>query len=371
MKVPHIFKQCQALSWKGGSQIMNLFEKYKDYVVFTSLKKELHCLNFKYNDSYIAIYTNQPDKLKLVFDEKCLFQNCDVDVNNVIGKLVVYCEAHLFERRYDCDDYTDGKPVLKSHPMYVDGIINSFFEVGDLEIHIFHYPREIININNKKSFEFCSFVGTNEDVTRELLSGVKKIISRYNHLKGIFSIHGAGLGKEENGYLFLSGSRAGKSTLFVNLVSSGFTPINDDIVFWSKKNNNEIVISGCATLPQIRTGTFDSVVPVGSLQNNDLQSPHFFREIIKSNNNYNRSILLQAIFIPEIGHDKSSIRRINNTDVFRKELRACMVHGNYEIDECFLESIKVLNSIPTFKFCMSRDYNEVCQVLNCFLGDYS
>ena len=48
-----------------------------------------------------------------------------------------------------------------------------------------------------------------------------------------------------------------------------------------------------------------------------------------------------------------------------------MVHGNYEIDERFLESIKSLNSLPTFKLCMSKNYNEVCQVLNDFLGDYS
>ena len=62
---------------------------------------------------------------------------------------------------------------------------------------------------------------------------------------------------------------------------------------------------------------------------------------------------------------------IKKIDVFKKELRACMVHGNYEIDERFLESIKSLNSLPTFKLCMSKNYNEVCQVLNDFLGDYS
>lgn len=48
-----------------------------------------------------------------------------------------------------------------------------------------------------------------------------------------------------------------------------------------------------------------------------------------------------------------------------------MVHGNYEIDEQFLEAIKTLNSLPTFKLNMSQNYNEVFQTLDRFLGDYS
>ena len=350
---------------------MNIFEKYKEYVVFTSLKKELSVFYFLYENNYVAVYSNRPDKLELVFDTRFLFQNCDA-ANKIIGKLIVCYEEHLFEKRYNYDTYRDGEFVLKSHPMYIEGITNSFFEIGDLEIHVFHYPREIVNVNNKKSLEFCSFVGTEDDIIRELLYGMKKILSRYNHFKGVFSIHGAALSNNKKGYLFLSGSRAGKSTLFVNLMLSGLIPINDDIVFWSLNDHKEVVISGCATLPQLRKGTFDTVVPIQSMQCHNLHSSHLCNEILsKVNNSYDKTAILQAIFIPELGYDTSTISEIKKIDVFKKELRACMVHGNYEIDERFLESIKSLNSLPTFKLCMSKNYNEVCQVLNDFLGDYS
>lgn len=349
---------------------MNIFEKYNDYVVFTSLKKDLSVFYFMYNGNYVAVHTNRPDKLEVAFDTRFLCQNCESD--KVIGNILVCFDEHLFEKRYDYDTYTDGEFVLKSHPMYIEGVANAFFEIGDLEIHVFHYPHEILNINNKRSLEFCSFVGTDEDIVREFLYGMKKILSRYNHSKGVFSIHGAALAKNKEGYLFLSGSRAGKSTLFVNLISSGFVPINDDIVFWSRNNHKEVVISGCATLPQLRKNTFDIIVPVQSMQHHNLHSSHLSNEILSEiNDNYDKNAILQAIFIPEFGYDKSSINEINKTDIFKKELRACMVHGNYEIDEQFLEAIKTLNSLPTFKFCMSKNYNDVCQTLNHFLEEYS
>ena len=349
---------------------MNVFDKYKDYIVFTSLKKELEIVYFKYHDDKVAVYTNRPDKLEFAFDKRFLYQDCDR--SKVIGTIMVYFDEHLFEKRYDHNAYTDGEFVLKSHPMYIEGVTNSFFEIGDLEIHIFHYPHEIININNKKSYEFCAFVGVEEDIVRELLFGMKKILSRYNFAKGIFSIHGAALAKNNNGCLFLAGSRAGKSTLYTNLLFSGFAPVNDDIVFWARRNHEELVISGCATLPQLRKNTFHMVTPVQSMQKYQLNSPDLCREMISELDvAYDEQLVLQEIFIPEFGYDKSSIIEINKSDVFRQKLRACMVHGNYEIGEFFLEAMKALNALPVYKLCMSQDYNEVSQLLNHFLGDYS
>ena len=344
---------------------MNIFEKYKDYVIFSSIKKELSIVYFTYNENYVAIHTNRPEWLNWAFDSNFLCNNCKN--GNLIGKITIYFDENLFEKRYDYDTYADGEFVLKSHPMYVEGVTNSFFEIEDLEIHVFHYPRKIISINNKRSFEFSSFVCTKEDLIRESLYGIKKILSRYNHYKGVFSIHAAALSRNEKGYLFLSGSRVGKSTLFVNLFFDGFEPINDDIVFWSYKHG-KIVIHGCATLPQLRKNTFDAIIPHKSMPTDNLLE-------YQSNFNYyslygcklNKRTPLDAIFIPQFGYAKSSIERIKNLDVFKKELRACIAHGNYEIDESFLEAIKSLNAVPTFKFCMSADYNEVCSTLNNFL----
>lgn len=342
---------------------MEIFEKYKNYIVFTSLKKELSVCYFKYNNIYVAIHTNRPDKLGTAFSKTFLYQYCEL--NKIVGNLLVYYDEHLFEKRYNYDSYSDGEFVLKTHPMYIDGITNSFFEIGDMEIHVFHYPHEIVNINNKNSLEFCSFVGTIEDITRELLYGMKKILSRYNHSHEVFSIHSAALAKDKKGYLFLSGSRSGKSTLFVNLVLDGFEPINDDIVFWSLNNNKQIIIDGCATMPQVRKNTFDTIIPVQTMQDFDFA---YLENVISSHIDNNIAIL-QAIFIPEFGYDETSIVKVERADIFKKELRACMVHGNYEIDEKFLESIKTLNAIPTFKLCMSKDYNEVCQILNHFINN--
>lgn len=345
---------------------MDMFEKYKDYVIFTSLKNELSVSYFMYNGNYIAIYTNRPDKLGFAFEPRFLYGNCETD--KIIGQLVVFFDQNLFEKRYDFNSYNDGDFILKSHPMYIEGVSNSFFELCNYEVHIYHYPHEIVNINNKKSLDFFSFVGMDEDIVRELLYGIKKIISRYNHSKGIFSIHGAALRSNKKGYLFLSGSRAGKSTLFVNLIFDGFAPINDDIVFWAKNNNNEIIINGCATLPQLRENTFKKVVPVQTLRKYTIDNHDLRNEILsKYTEEYSEDSVLQAIFVPEFGYDKSSVNEISNADIFRTELRACMVHGNYEVDECFLDSIKRLNSLPTFKFCMSNNYDEVCHTFNSYL----
>lgn len=181
--------------------------------------------------------------------------------------------------------------------MYTEGAANSFFKIGDLEIHVFHYPHEIVNINNKRSHEFRSFVGTDEDIIRELLYGMKKILSRYNHSKGVFSIYGAALAKTKRGYLFLSGSRVGKSTLFVSLILLGFVPINDDIVFWSRNNHEQVIISGCATLLLLRKNTFDSIVPVQPMQQHNLHSSHLSNEILSKINAIMIKVLSYRLYL--------------------------------------------------------------------------
>lgn len=344
---------------------VDVFEKYKNYVVFTALKKDLLCTYVMYDHNYVAVYTNRLDMVKVAFDNNYLFESCDHD--KIIGIMTVIYEEHLFENRYCSNTYKDSEPVLKTHPMYVEGVGNSFFEIGNLEIHIFHYPNEIVNINNKKSFEYCSFVGKEEDIVRELLCGYKKILARYNHLSGTYSIHGAAVSDGEKGFLFLSGSRVGKSTLFLNLIASGYYPLNDDIIFWEKGVNKEIFISGCATLPQLRKGTFENIVPVLSLQQRINSSSLEDDELMRhSYSFFERKVDLHAIIIPELGHKKCSIIKIDNASALKKELRACMVHGNYDVDEKYLNSIKALNSIPTYKIHMSKNYVEICDMLQNF-----
>lgn len=341
---------------------MNIFEKYKDYVIFTAVKNDLPVIYFLYDEKYIAIYTNCPDKLGFVFVPHFLYEDCEKD--KIIGNLVVYFDSNLFEKRYDFSDYNDSDFVLKTHPMYINEVNNSFFELGDYEIHIYHYPHEIINVNNKRNSDFLSFVGVEEDIVRELLYGTKKIISRYNRTKSIFSIHGAALKKDEKGYLFISGSHAGKSTLFVNMLFNGFKPLNDDIVFW-KENNDRIILSGCATLPQLRKDTFEKVLPIKILQRHLISKCDLHNEILREYiGGYGEDSALQSIVIPQLGYDKSYIKKVDNMEVLKIVLRACMVHGNYETDEIFLNSLKKLSSFPMFKFCMSNNYDEVCSIFN-------
>lgn len=349
--------------------MMDIFEKYKDYIIFSSLKQEFPNNYFRYENYYISIQTNKSEYLKYVFDARLLCQKCREE--DIIGHLLVYFDEHLLAKRYDYQTYHDGEIVSKSHPMYIEGVTNSFLEFGDAEIHIYHYPHEIINIFHKKSFEFFSFVSSEDDILRELLYGVKKILSRYNYFKRIYSIHGAAVVKEGKAYLFLSGSRGGKSSLFINLISNQYHPINDDIVFWTKIKD-KVKLFSCGTLPQIRRDTFKKVKPVKSIQGVDFSELRSAEEIMsKAIHEEDRDAILEAVFIPEIGYERSLITEVAKESVLKKELRACMVHGNYEADKDFLESFKILNAYPVYKLCMSDNYEEVCQTIDDFLKDYS
>ena len=342
----------------------DIFEKYKDYIIFTSIKQEIPVTYFKHNKLYIGIHTNKTEYLRYVCDARFLYKNCPED--KIIGNIFLYFDENMFAKRYDYQTYNDGEYVLKSHPMYIEGVNNTFFEIDGTEIHIYHYPREVVNIFHKKSLQFYSFISSKKDVIGEALFGIKKILSRYNYFNGVYSIHGAAVAEKGKGLLFLSGGHAGKSSLFINLIASKYMPLNDDIVFWTRIGT-EIKLFACGTFPQIRKDAFKKVKQVDSIQHIDFNNLCSVSEFMsKISYNIDTDVILSAIFIPEMGYDQTSIIEVTSEESLRKKLRACMAHGNYEVDEKFLENFKILINCPTYRLCMSNNYNDICKAIDNF-----
>ena len=67
----------------------DIFEKYKDYIIFTSIKQEIPVTYFKHNKLYIGIHTNKTEYLRYVCDARFLYKNCPED--KIIGN--IFC-AH-------------------------------------------------------------------------------------------------------------------------------------------------------------------------------------------------------------------------------------------------------------------------------------
>lgn len=339
---------------------MKIEDKFNEYIIFTPLKAELQTMYLRYEDKYIEVNYNCDKSIFYdAYNKNYILNNITSNLEK-IGDIQIIIDNDLFPCRYKSDEYYEGQFIKKNHPMYLEGRRNNFFETDDLLIFIYHYPNEYINIIKKNSTKFMSIVKNNNDALQQLVYGIKKILAGYNAKKGIYTIHGSAVKKDGEGSLFIGGSYSGKTTIFLNMISNGYYPINDDIVFWYKKNN-KIYIKGSPIVLHKRKNSDE--LNMSSKIHNSNELLDYINMVYDEN-----EVVLKNIFISKFGFDGSNIKKLDNID-HKKFLRACTVHYSIEVDENFYDAYTQLISLSIYNLEMSKDYNSVLKciesVTNC------
>lgn len=346
----------------------DIFEKYRDYIVFTPIKRDNIILYLKYDNGFIKVNTNNNTIVKQVYDHRYIFNEISNN-DKIIGEITLILDENIFNSCYNVNTYDDSKILDKSHPMYKEGVNNEFYETQNSEIYVYHYPSESFCVFIKKNLIYVALVGNINDAVDYLRFGLKKVLSRYNSLRKIYSIHASAINFRGKGFIFLSGSQSGKSSLYINLLANKkYLPINDDIVFWKQEKGN-IVLKGCPILPLIRTVKNGNIRFTNELvERINCQKDFVFTNFDKD---LTESVKLECIFIPQLGHIKTCITEIDINTQFKKVLRACMVHNVVEFDDLHYNAIKKLLKFNYFKLEMSYDYNEIFKNIDRFIEDYS
>ena len=254
------------------------------------------------------------------------------------------------------DTYDDNHPTSKTHPMYIEGVTNTFFEYGEKITHIFHYPNESINIFDKNQEEYFSLVSNTKDAIKFSVNGIKMIAGSINLKRKIYSMHSSAVSFQGKGYVFLGGSHSGKTSIYINLLCKGFLPINDDVVFWRVKDE-AIVLSSLPTVFNLRNQKSSEI----KMTDDYIQLKNMAKEYsVFSKNNYITNVELDAVFVPEFGYEETVVSKISPKDVLKKIARACTSHSFLEVTDDFHKNFNQLLQCEFYSLKMSNDYNDVC-----------
>ena len=203
---------------------------------------------------------------------------------------------------------------------------------------------------------------------------VKYAISGSYKRQGFYSLHSSAVCRNQKGYLFLAGGRAGKTTIFMNLISRNFYPINDDMVFW-KINDDGIELSSAPILPNVREESIDYIMnlnyemikkyPIGLGGEYNVDPGTLY------NKDFVPSCVLKAIFLPELGYKETQIIPIEDSTKYKKRiLRACITHQKIDVNEDFALSIRYLMQIPFYKLNVSNNSEEFYYKFNHFINKH-
>ena len=335
---------------------MRHMEDLNNYIEFCNYKQGLQQVYLLYESTCILFRSNDLSFLNHVYDFRYVLNTRDDNIS-ICGCVTVIIDKNMFPVRYDHDSYNESEPVPKSHPMYISGVTNTFFEYGDKIVHIYHYPNESINIFDKAHEDYFSIVSSIKDAIKFSIHGIKMIVSSINLRKNVYPMHSSAVAYDGKGYLFLGGSHSGKSTIYMNLVCKGLTPVNDDIVLW-RSNEESIVLNSVPTIFRGRDHSNSSIVMT---EEYTLKRKQFCNDYdIVTQSEYCANIKLDAIFVPEFGFDETSVSRISSIDVLKKIARACTALGFLEVTDDFHRNFNRLLRCDYYRLKMSNDYNDVC-----------
>lgn len=335
---------------------MDIFSKFKNNIVFLPVKSQLKVKYLDYGNVILKVSYNLEERF--IFDAYSRQFVCSERKKSkeLIGSIAIIADENLYACRYDRSKYIEGEALTKQHPMYNENASNVFFETDEEIVHVFHYPNEYITVIKKNKNEFLAVVSNELDGKTQLVSAIKKLVSRYNYYNNIYSLHCAAVKKDEQAVLFLGGSYCGKTTLFLNLICNGYEPVNDDVVYW-KFENGKVLVSGMPSGLNIRK------------QPNDLIMSDGFCTRLKNRGFHNiytadvfEYLTIHTIYVPEFGFDKSEVIDEVKIDS-RRILRACATHSNVCPTNDFLKAFNALLSCEFKKIKMSRDYNDVIRCI--------
>lgn len=324
-----------------------------DYVVFLPNAISLEKVYLKYDNKYIEFSSNLLDYLDEVYFNDYILQRNE---GEILGTIVLLIDTNIFPRRYDYENYDDCVFTPKTHPMYIKDVYNEVINTSNIKIHKSHYPNESLHIHNFSDNSFTSVVSNRIDAIKYSKFAIKQVLSTYLSQNNIYTLHASAVSKGNRGYVFMSGSHQGKSTLYSNLICNGFEPINDDIVFWGEREDH-IELHRCPIVTQIRDTRPNNLT---MSKNYATQHETIFNEKISN-------IILDSVFWISKGWEKTSINSAVPEHFFKKTLRSCSTHKAISLNDNYLIAFKKLMSLPYYELRMSSDYNEICECFNRFL----
>lgn len=327
------------------------------YVIFLPRKQSLNVIYIKFQNVYIRFACSDISYAREVYSSYYIAETINRE-EEIIASISVIIDGNIFPRKYDYENYDDSLFTEKDHPMYMDDVYNEVIESGEVKVYKYHYPNQSVHIFNRADNSFVSVVSNARDAIKYAKLAIKQVLSEYLIRKDIYPIHAAAVSKAGRGYLFVSGSHTGKTTLYRNLICNGFLPVNDDIVFW-KREEEKIALIPCPILPQDRNKS-----------KKDLRMSDMYR------NNYENLFdqkadgwpVLESVFFLSLGGACTSFKNFKNDEHVRRYLRACGIHYPISVCEEFLDSLKKLVSIPAYSLELSKDYNEIYKSFNEFIS---
>lgn len=210
----------------------------------------LPTIYLKHSLGYIEIKCNKPELVQYICFRECIYYDIPKD-SIITGKVFVYIDNYLFEKRLKRCDYNPEQFTPKTSPMYINNITNQVFDVSNAEVFITHYPFPEVSVFQKDNVGFYSIVHDTYDCVTALRTGIKKCLAQHFYKNGFFSLHATAIQFEGKCDIFIASTRCGKSTLYANLVSNGFRHVSDDIVF-VKYSNGYLYTVSVPILPSIR-----------------------------------------------------------------------------------------------------------------------
>ncbi len=338
--------------------------KLEDYVMILPQKKMQDTGFFHTKMGDIKIHSNIYHIERFLCDDRYMNAQSRSDI---IGTVNIVCKPGLFKN--EVNRFISGQFIRKDDKIYSEGIENTIFCNGDSSLLVNHYPVGSIFYYNESQNDAVCVIPT-EDVAGFLAKmAVKRVCATYYYkAMAYFSMHAAGVIYQNRAFLFAAGGRAGKTTAYLNLVNDRYYPINDDIVFW-KYGQEGIIIDSIPLKVNIR----ESSIPYlkFTLDKRICEKGFDSEFYVSTESLLNKSLLttvrLEAIFIPETGHSKTRILKVEMRDYLKRMLRCCMAHSSLVADENFAIAFNKLAEYPLYKIEISDSVEDFLACFNAFI----
>lgn len=340
-----------------------------DYVIMLPQQERLYQRYIEFEFGTISVNSNLSEIFNTIYSPH------DVKLNNggydIVGDIMVIYEPNLFNASVIC---TTDKFIKKDKEKYEKGIYNKLYRCENLMSNIEYYPFYNATLVTSSNSYFS--IAPEKDVvqlsSKKLL---KMAMSKVFDKNGYYALHCSCVKKGSDSYLFISGGRAGKTTIYMNLLLDGYEAVNDDIVYLTLEDKR-ILVKGIYTYPSIRE---ESLKFIPKLKKDSLKDCYRGFENEYYINVYNcddfdnnkKSIELKAVFIPEIGHKETKIYRVDPKRYYKRILRAFMAHRKIDnVDESFASIFFALTKMyPFYKIELATDMQEFIEVFNKATND--
>lgn len=284
-----------------------------DYVRIKPQTKTLNKHEIRFNIGSISLFTNI-DNFENVVD----YGTINSGECRTIGSITALFLPYLIIGS-NTDKDMDDEYLPKNNDLYVQGVENALYESDNYRVLTNYYSNHgIVYTNGTDIFIVCSTLFALYDYIR---MAIKQLLANAYKLVGKIAIHASAVEYKGRGYLFVAGSRSGKTTIFMNLINNGFLPLNDDLLFLSFEKDGVYILSE-PMRPSIRIKSLKYISYIMPYNEYMLNGSSCIYPDINSlcNVNHVHKVALDKILYPSLS-EVTSIRP--NIDAKRSISRLC------------------------------------------------